>query len=98
MPLNEKIAVLKEAISAIEDMDIHIGNGHVLHHGNKSHWTSIAKAVTWRVIASVITALLVYIVTGHLQLAATVGALDVVVKLIAYYIHERVWLRLGRRL
>ncbi len=52
---------------------------------------SIAKAITWRFVATTITVLLVLIFTGELVLAGSVGAADVISKLIAYYIHERAW-------
>jgi len=53
---------------------------------------SFAKAISWRIIASLITTGLVYIVTGKMALAFSVGAIDVVVKLLTYYIHERLWM------
>jgi uncharacterized membrane protein len=61
------------------------------------HSTSAVKALTWRVIATTITTLLVLLVTGHLTVALEVGVLDIITKLIAYYIHERAWLKFGRK-
>jgi uncharacterized membrane protein len=52
---------------------------------------SIAKALTWRVIATTTTMALAYAATGDLKLAGTIGALDVVIKLAFYYAHERAW-------
>ena len=52
---------------------------------------SLAKAVSWRVLATITTAFLVYITTGELSLAFAVGAMEVVAKFALYYIHERVW-------
>ena len=63
-----------------------------------SHSTSVVKAFTWRFIATTITTLLVLLMTGELHLAAKVGALDIVTKLIAYYLHERGWIKYGSRL
>ena len=56
---------------------------------------SIVKALSWRVIATLITALLAYLVTGNLEIAAKIGALDVVIKLAAYFLHERLWNRIS---
>jgi adenylylsulfate kinase len=58
---------------------------------HESHKRSILKGVTWRIIASGTTMTVVYIVTGDLALVASVGAVDVVVKVFFYYIHERSW-------
>ena len=60
---------------------------------------TIAKAASWRVIATFITASLALIMTGSVETAIEIGVLDVIIKLAAYYGHERAWLRFpyGRR-
>ncbi len=57
----------------------------------ETHVRSIVKGITWRVIASVTTMLVVFIVTGNLELVAAVGFVDVTLKVLFYYTHERVW-------
>ncbi len=52
---------------------------------------SLAKSVTWRVVATLTTILLVYLFTGNVVLSTSVGALEFMVKAVIYYIHERVW-------
>jgi len=52
---------------------------------------SIAKTITFRIIATLATIILVLVFTGSLTLAGTIGALDLVSKLIIYYTHERAW-------
>jgi adenylylsulfate kinase len=49
------------------------------------------KAVTWRVIATTTTMLLVYLFTGELDLSLGIGFFDVFLKLAFYFIHERAW-------
>ncbi|MBU0646113.1 DUF2061 domain-containing protein [Patescibacteria group bacterium] len=56
-----------------------------------SHRRSIVKAISWRMIASLTTFALVYLFTGEITLSVQVGILDVVLKMIFYYGHERVW-------
>lgn len=56
---------------------------------------TIVKAVTWRATATLITAGLVYAFTGRLSLAAQVGILELVLKILAYYLHERIWGRVS---
>ena len=60
----------------------------------ESHRRSIAKAISWRVAALIVTVSLVWVVTGEAGFAATVGALDSLIKLFVYYAHERAWIRL----
>ncbi len=57
----------------------------------ESHARSIAKGVTWRIIASVTTMTVVYVVTGDLALVASVGVVDILAKIFFYYVHERTW-------
>jgi uncharacterized membrane protein len=63
-----------------------------------THSTSVVKAFTWRFIATTITTLLVLWRSGHVALALEVGILDVITKLIAYYLHERGWIKYASRL
>jgi len=55
---------------------------------------SIAKALTWRIGGLVVTITVVWLVTGQVRLAASIGLADTLVKLLAYYIHERCWLKI----
>ena len=57
----------------------------------ETHKRSIVKSITFRILATVITMLLVWIFTKDLTLATSVGVLEVILKLIAYYFHERAW-------
>jgi len=61
----------------------------------ETHYRSIAKAVTWRAGGTVVTFGVVLIVTRELTLALSVGVLDTVVKIGAFYMHERIWNRLS---
>ncbi|HEY3325441.1 MAG TPA: DUF2061 domain-containing protein [Planctomycetota bacterium] len=69
-----------------------------------SHARSVAKAVSWRIIATFVTTALVFGVSyvlvnnDKMKFAAIVGGADAVIKFGAYFIHERVWerIRYGR--
>jgi len=52
---------------------------------------SVLKAITWRVLASIITMILVWIFSGNITLALSVGILEIIAKIIFYYLHERAW-------
>jgi uncharacterized membrane protein len=56
-----------------------------------SHSRHIAKAVSWRVIGSIDTMLIAWIITGSIQVGAAVGGVEIVTKTVLYYFHERVW-------
>ncbi len=59
----------------------------------ESHKRSIAKAATWRIFATFVTIIVVYIFTRELVLSAGIGIVDTTIKLFAYYSHERLWER-----
>ena len=52
---------------------------------------SIAKAISWRIIASLTTMSLVFIFTGELVLSLSIGFFEIILKMLFYYAHERVW-------
>ena len=56
---------------------------------------SMAKAISWRIVATLTTILLVFIYTGDLVISGSVGVLELVVKIVIYYVHERIWNLLG---
>ncbi len=56
---------------------------------------SIVKAISWRLLATVITAVIVYQLTGELDFAAKVGLADTTLKFVIYFGHERLWNRIS---
>jgi uncharacterized membrane protein len=54
---------------------------------------SLLKTVSWRVIATLGTVILVYVFTTELTISLGVGTADAVLKTILYYLHERAWSR-----
>ena len=54
---------------------------------------SLLKTLSWRILASTDTFLLTWLVTGSHRAGLTVSLLEVITKMILYYLHERVWLR-----
>ncbi|TDS10873.1 putative membrane protein [Maribacter caenipelagi] len=52
---------------------------------------SIAKAFSWRVIGTVDTLIISYVLTGEFSVAASIASIDFVTKMILYFFHERFW-------
>ena len=59
-----------------------------------SRTRSLAKALSWRITATLTTALIAYIVTGEMDTAVMIGGIELILKFIIYYGHERAWHRL----
>lgn len=64
-----------------------------------SHLRSILKGISWRVIATTDTVLVVLLVTcllGNCSLenAIKIGASEFLLKLVIFYFHERIWIKI----
>ena len=53
----------------------------------------LAKAVTWRIIASITTALIAWFFGLPPKAVGMVFVADLIIKFILYYGHERIWYR-----
>ena len=61
----------------------------------ESRKRTILKTVTWRVIATLTTMTLVYFFTRKLTLSLGIGVLEVIIKMVIYFLHERLWLKIS---
>ncbi|MGS2764303.1 DUF2061 domain-containing protein [Sinomicrobium sp. M5D2P9] len=61
-----------------------------------SHRVSVLKAVSWRLVGTIDTMIISYILTGDIKIALGIGSIEVVSKMILYYLHERAWLRITK--
>ena len=57
----------------------------------EAHYRSVIKALSWRVLATFATIMIVYIFTRRWVLSLEVGLVEVILKMILYYFHERIW-------
>ena len=58
---------------------------------NVSKQRSALKAITWRIIGTVDTFLLSWLITKEPVTAGAIASLEVITKTILYYLHERGW-------
>jgi uncharacterized membrane protein len=52
---------------------------------------SLAKTISWRVIATFITIIIAFLFLGEITASTALGITINPVKSIAYFLHERVW-------
>jgi uncharacterized membrane protein len=60
----------------------------------------ILKTITWRMVGTIDTILLSWLITGNLETGVKIGGVEVITKMVLYYFHERVWykyIRLGKK-
>ena len=55
----------------------------------------IAKTFTWRLIGTLDTILLSWLITGSGLAGLKIGGVEVFTKMILYYIHERIWFKIN---
>jgi len=56
----------------------------------------LAKAVTWRIIASITTALIAWTFGLPPKAVGAVFVADLIIKFVLYYAHERAWYRYSK--
>jgi uncharacterized membrane protein len=52
---------------------------------------SVAKALSWRVVGTLDTLLISYILTGKITIAVSIASIDFLTKMVLYFFHERLW-------
>ncbi|WP_250433621.1 DUF2061 domain-containing protein [Hanstruepera flava] len=62
----------------------------------ESHARSLIKGVSWRIVATtdtILVVLLVTCITGNCSIdhAIKIGAAEFLIKFLVYYVHERIW-------
>lgn len=51
----------------------------------------ILKTITWRIVGTIDTVILGYIITGDINTGLKIGGIELITKMILYYLHERFW-------
>ena len=57
----------------------------------ESHARTVAKAISWRIVATITSMSIVYILTREPIITLGFGAIEVIAKITFYYLHERAW-------
>jgi uncharacterized membrane protein len=67
---------------------INLSQDGVVLESRKRH---IIKTITWRVIGTMDTMLLAWLISGDVLMGLKIGLVEVVTKMMLYYLHERAW-------
>ena len=69
-----------------------------IHGVGPTHTRSLVKGVTWRIVGTLDTMVVAFLITNEPINALTIGSLEVFTKIGLFYLHERVWgkLKWGR--
>lgn len=66
---------------------------NALTAASESSLRSLLKAITYRITGTLTTGAITFGVTGELTTALAVGSIEPFIKLIVYFVHERIWQR-----
>jgi len=61
---------------------------------DSTHKRHIAKAITWRIVGTIDTILLSWLISGDPFIGLKIGFAEVITKMALYYVHERVWFKI----
>lgn len=57
---------------------------------------SFVKTISWRIIGTIDTMVISYLITGQISYALSIGSIEVFSKMILYYFHERLWAQISK--
>ena len=52
---------------------------------------SVIKAISWRILGTIDTVLIAFIMSGEWRLALSIGLAEWISKMFLYILHERIW-------
>ncbi|HBT91865.1 MAG: hypothetical protein UV57_C0028G0015 [Parcubacteria group bacterium GW2011_GWD2_43_10] len=64
-------------------------SSELINNSTKLH--SLAKTVSWRIIATMITWAVVFLFTGEVQESTIITLSSATILMVVYYFHERFW-------
>jgi len=56
----------------------------------------IVKTITWRIIGTLDTMILSWLITGNWKWGIAIGGVELITKMVLYYLHERAWYRYSK--
>ena len=52
---------------------------------------TLLKTITWRIIATITSITLAFLITGSIQVGVTIGIAETIIKTFLYFLHEKYW-------
>jgi uncharacterized membrane protein len=54
-------------------------------------YRSVVKTITWRIVGTIDTIVISYFITGSFKMGVAIGSIEIISKMVLYFLHERVW-------
>ena len=55
----------------------------------------VAKTITWRIVGTLDTMIIGWLITGNPITGLKIGGIELITKMILYYLHERIWFKMN---
>lgn len=55
----------------------------------------IAKTITWRIVGTADTMMVAWFISGNPLTGVKIGGLEVITKMVLYFLHERTWFKVN---
>jgi len=62
---------------------------------DESRKRHLAKSITWRLVGTIDTILISWLISGNPLTGLKIGFTEVITKMFLYYLHERVWFKVN---
>jgi len=62
---------------------------------DQSRKRHLAKSITWRIVGTIDTILISWLISGNPITGLKIGFTEVITKMILYYFHERIWFKVN---
>jgi uncharacterized membrane protein len=62
---------------------------------DQSRKRHLAKTITWRIVGTIDTILISWLISGNPLTGLKIGFTEVITKMFLYYLHERVWFKVN---
>jgi|TARA_R110000796_G_scaffold778_2_gene3022 uncharacterized membrane protein len=61
-----------------------------------SYKRHLLKTISWRIVGTLDTVLLSWLITGDWKIGLAIGGVEVITKMTLYFIHERIWYKYSK--
>ena len=61
-----------------------------------SYKRHIAKTISWRIIGTLDTFILSWVITGSWKTGLAIGSVEIITKMLLYFFHERLWYKFSK--
>jgi len=87
----------KYHISCCGDLTLQDGKAYI-KTGRKDNTVArhLAKTITWRMVGTIDTIMVGFFITGNIKTGLAIGGVEVLTKMLLYFLHERAWWKFGK--